>query len=280
MFKTIHQRKSVVITSLITAFVLFLLFFSGLRYVDPPEEYGVAINFGTSDVGAGEPKVNKSVKSSPQKTQKLTEQPKELVESTPKVQEKVVTQNTEEAPVIEEKETPVKKELVKPVEKKEKAKPKPKELPKPEKPKPTKETQSALDNLFGNPSKGETTSGEGDDAVEGLKGSEKGDPNSNKYYGNDGLGGDGNYLLKGRRALTKPKQKPDCNEEGTVVVRIEVDKNGKVIKAVPGVKGTTNNSPCLLEPAKKAALATKWNPDGDAPSRQIGLIRYKFVLSE
>ncbi|MGY6648845.1 energy transducer TonB [Wenyingzhuangia sp. IMCC45574] len=281
MFKTVHERKSVVVTVLFTAVVLFLLFFSGLRYVDPPEEYGVAINFGTSDVGAGEPKLNESVKSAPKETTKEVEQPKEVVKTPqPPVQEKVLTQSTEEAPVVQEKKTPEVKKVMDPVKKKEKPQPKPKEAPKPEKPKPTKQTQSVLDNLFGNPSSGETTNGEGDDDKQGLKGSEKGDPNSNKYYGNDGLGGDGNYLLKGRRALTKPKEKPNCNEEGTVVVRIEVDKNGKVIRAVPGVKGTTNNNPCLLEPAKKAALATKWNPDGDAPNRQVGLIRYKFVLLE
>ena len=32
--------------------------------------------------------------------------------------------------------------------------------------------------------------------------------------------------------------KQDCNESGLVVVRIEVDRNGKVVKADPGVKGT------------------------------------------
>ncbi|MEE3225787.1 MAG: energy transducer TonB, partial [Bacteroidota bacterium] len=76
------------------------------------------------------------------------------------------------------------------------------------------------------------------------------------------------------------KRVQDCNEAGIVVVSIEVDRNGNVIKATPGVRGTTNNSRCLLDPAKAAALATKFNPDTDAPSRQIGKIVYKFSLSE
>ncbi|WP_010136887.1 hypothetical protein [Ochrovirga pacifica] len=281
MLETPYQKKSAAYTIVFTTLVIFLLFFSGLRYQDPPEEYGVAINFGTSDVGSGTPKVNKTIQSAPKNTQKAAPEP---IPSEPKpaTQEKVLTQNTEQAPVVEEKKQEEKKEIVKKVEKKttEKAQPEEKEVPKPKKPTPNKEAQNALNNLFGNPSQGEEAQGEGDDAQSGAKGSQQGDPNSNKYYGNDGFGGDGNYLLKGRRALSKPVRKPSCNEEGTVVVRIEVDNNGKVIKATPGIKGTTNNSPCLLEPAKKAALATKWNPDGNAPQKQVGFIRYKFVLSE
>ncbi|MDO6803879.1 energy transducer TonB [Wenyingzhuangia sp. 1_MG-2023] len=275
VLKTVHQRKAAIITLLFTIGVIFLLFFAGLRYVDPPEEYGVAINFGTSDVGFGEPQPNKSIKSNPEKTE--TPAPKEEVaKATPLVQEKVVTQTTEEAPVVEEKITPIKKEVAKPVKEIKKTAPKPEV----KKPTPNKETQNALNNLFGNPSKGQEAKGEGDDAAGGVKGSQEGDPNSNKYYGNDGLGGEGNYLLKGRTALLKPTRIPDCNQEGIVVVRIEVDNNGKVINAVPGVKGTTNSSPCLFEPAKMAALETKWNPDGNAPPKQIGYISYKFTLSE
>ena len=80
--------------------------------------------------------------------------------------------------------------------------------------------------------------------------------------------------------MSKPIEKPDCQEEGIVVVRIEVDKNGRVIRAVPGVKGSTNTADCLLKPAKQAALKTTWNADNKAPSKQIGTIIYKFSLSK
>ena len=78
----------------------------------------------------------------------------------------------------------------------------------------------------------------------------------------------------------KPKEQPDCQEEGTVVVQIQVNKNGKVIYALAGVKGTTNSAPCLLKPAKAAALKTKWNVDDKAPVKQTGTIIYKFSLSK
>lgn len=274
ILKTSYQRKSSIITLFVMMLVLFLMFFCGLKYSDPPEEYGVAINFGTSDIGSGEPVLNESIQSD--QTPSQEEFVEEVVEQNTVAEEKVLTQANTDAPLVKPKE---KKEEVKIpkkiIEEKKSEKP-----VKEKKPTPTKETQSALNNLFGNPSKGDVANGEGDDEQSGLKGTASGDPNSNKYYGNDGFGGDGNYLLKGRRTLSTPKRKPNCNEEGIVVVKIEVDTNGKVIKAVAGVKGTTNNNPCLLEPAKKAAMATKWNPDGDAPTKQIGYIRYEFVLLE
>ena len=74
--------------------------------------------------------------------------------------------------------------------------------------------------------------------------------------------------------------KQECNEEGRVVVRIVVDRNGKVVEATPGVQGTTNTSPCLMEPARKTALMHSWNPDSKAPSQQVGFVVVNFKLGE
>lgn len=133
--------------------------------------------------------------------------------------------------------------------------------------------------LNGNDLSGEPK-GEGDDKVEGVKGNEGGDDKSSKYYGNKGAGSGGNYNLAGRKALSKPINQPDCNEEGIVVVKIRVNKDGKVIYAKAGEKGTTNSKPCLAKPAEAAALKTTWNPDSDAPAVQTGTIIYKFSLSK
>lgn len=125
-----------------------------------------------------------------------------------------------------------------------------------------------LNNLLSNNADDSNPKGEGDDKKSGVKGSENGDPTSTKYYENNGGGGDKNYNLQGRNALSKPIEKPECNEEGIVVVSIEVDNTGKVIKATPGVKGSTNTAKCLLDPAKTAALKTKWNADPNAPKNK------------
>ncbi|GGH01802.1 hypothetical protein GCM10011416_20710 [Polaribacter pacificus] len=257
ILKTKHQRKSAVITSALLLMILFAVFNYGLRYLDPPEEYGLAINFGDANVGSGDPVENtKNQPIQKQPVEKQTETPKEVVD-TPKetTTDELVTQETKDATVIEKTEEV-------------------------EKPKPSKETQDALNNLLKGNSNDGKPKNEGDSDNTGVKGDLKGDPKSTKYYGNNGDDGDSNYNLSGRNALSKPIEKPECNEEGIVVVSIEVDRTGKVIKAIAGVKGTTNTAECLLKPAKEAALRTTWNPDNNAPIKQTGTIIYKFSLAK
>lgn len=272
--ETKHEKKSFTITLVIHVVLILLLLFLGLTYLDPPPESGIAINFGTSEVGSGEKQPTEPIKSAP----KQNTSPETVTEPEPVVEEEVVTQDIEDAPVVEEKKKPTPK----PVEEKKPEEPK-KEPPaeKPE-PKPDKATTDAMSSILSGPERtGAESGGEGDDNQAGDKGDPQGDPNANSYYGSGtGLDGDGNYRLGGRRALNKEKFVQDCNESGIVVVRIEVDRSGKVINAIPGVKGTTNASSCLTDPAKRAALATRFNSDEDAPSRQVGTIIYNFKLSE
>lgn len=274
---TKHKRKSAVITSVILVILLYLIFNYGMSYLDPPIEYGIAVNYGTSDVGKGKPKVIEKVKATPKppvKEEKVEEEVEEEVIPKETIKEEVITSEEKEAPVIEKPKKEEKKEEPKEEVKEEKPKPKPK--PK----KPSKSTLDAFNNLLkGDKSDGEPK-GEGDDNEDGLKGNEDGDPKSPNFYGNKGSGGDSNYNLAGRNALRKPIKQPDCEEEGTVVVTIWVDKAGKVIKAVPGAKGTTNTAKCLLEPARLAAMQTTWNAASDAPKEQKGTIIYKFTLTE
>jgi protein TonB len=270
--ETKHKRKSAVITSILLTLILVGIFNFGMQYLDPPEEYGLAINFGDSNIGSGDPVVKTKANPAVKKVEEQVEKKEEVI---PKetIKEKVITQDVKDAPVLEK---PKKKKVEKPVETKKKIE-KPKEVIKP---KPSKETQDALNNLLKGNSKDGESKGEGDDDNSGLKGDKNGDPKSTKYYGNNGSEGDRNYNLSGRKALHKPIEKQDCNEEGIVVVSIEVDNTGKVIKATPGVKGSTNTAKCLLDPAKAAALKTTWNADPNAPNKQRGTIVYRFSLSE
>ncbi len=274
---TIHKRKSFAVTSIIYALFILLLFFVGMSYLDPPPESGIAINFGTSDVGQGAVQPKATIASAPRNT---APEPEPEPEQTAEIKEEVITQEIEEAPVI--KEEP-KKEEKKPVVEKPKEEPKKpvEEVKKPD-PKPDKSTTDALSSILNGPkSEGSAKGGEGNDGKAGDKGDPNGSVDASSYYGQGkGLDGDGNYQLGGRKALSKPKRVQECNEAGIVVVSIEVDRNGNVTKATAGVRGTTNNSRCLLDPAKTAALATRFNSDSEAPSRQIGKIIYKFSLSD
>ena len=241
---------------------------------EPETEGGIAVNFGNTDVGSGDIQPTEPIESAPAPE----EVPEEVVEESSVSDDELATQDIEDAPVIEKKKdkkpTEVKKEVKKP--KKETPKPKPVEK------KPDASTKNALDSFLNGPkSSGAKTGGEGNDNQSGDKGDPNGDPNAKSYYGNGkGLDGDGNYRLGGRKALNKERKIPDCNETGTVVVKIIVNQSGKVVQALPGIKGTTNTAPCLMGPAKRAALATKFNSDSKAPSKQTGSIVYTFKLSE
>lgn len=270
ILETKHKRKSAVITAIILLLFLFVIFNYGMTYLDPPKEYGLAINYSNANFGSGKPlETTKKVA-----TSKVIEKEKvvEAVKEVPKevIKEDIITNDlAEKVPIVEKKEE--KKKSVKEAVQKEALK----EILKPS---PSKEIQEALNNLLnGNSSDGKPR-GEGEDKKKGVKGNKKGDLSAVKFYGNTGNGSGGNYNLAGRKALSKPIEQPNCQEEGIVVVRIIVDKNGRVISAIPGVKGSTNTATCLLKPAKEAALKTTWNADDKAPTNQTGTIIYKFSL--
>ncbi len=262
--ETEHEKKSFVITSIIYVIILLLCFFLGMTYMDPPPENGIAINFGTTEYGSGDVQPDEPIKSAPQQVQSASQ-------STP-VEDEVVTQDVDDAPVINNKKP--QKQTPKEVDK-------PKETPKPT---PSKSTSDALNSLINGPkSDGKATGGEGDDDKAGDKGRVDG-IKGGAYDGNGGKGntgtGTGNYQLAGRNVLAKPAPKYTCNEQGTVVVEISVDQTGKVISAQPGARGTTNSAKCLLDQAKIAAMNTKFNSSESAPDKQVGKIIYNFKLTD
>ncbi len=284
MFKldTRHKKKSFVITTILHLCILFLLFFIGLGAADPEEASGIAVNFGTTPTGSGKVQPTEKIKTAPK--QQVTETPPPA-EETPELTEELVTQDAEDAPVVEEKP----KKKPKPKTKKPKKTPKKqseatKTAKKPD-PKPDKSTLDILNSFSKGPKNdGKVEGGEGDDAnASGDKGNPEGNPYANSYYGQPGKGGLGNgvgYGLNGRGKATGSAIKQECNEAGRVVVKIIVNRQGRVIQAIPGVKGTTNSASCLLAPAKKTALTFKWKPDPKAPAKQIGFIEITFSLGE
>lgn len=86
------------------------------------------------------------------------------------------------------------------------------------------------------------------------------------------------YNLSGRIVVSLPKPGYPVNDEGNVVVKINVDKNGKVVNAEPGVEGTTTSNTILWSESKKAALKAIFNIDENASDLQQGTITYRFIL--
>ncbi|PCI31990.1 MAG: energy transducer TonB [Flavobacteriaceae bacterium] len=289
---TSHKRKSIILTSIIMCFLFVIIFFFGLKYLDPPTEYGIAVNFGTSDVGMGNIQPKAPLKATNPKVaepqEKVTPQEETTIEETvTKTVEKIIentedvaTQNNEESIAIKKQEKAKIAEQKAIAEQKRLAKVKADAIKKKQEEEAKK--RSDLDALMGgfNTGSGEATGGEGDDNSPGDKGKITGDINAKGYTGNGGGNGTGNYNLGNRQPLNRPKPDYLCEEEGLVIVRIEVNNTGEVIRAIAGVKGSTNTADCLLSQAKKAALQTKWQADSNAPQKQIGTIKYRFSLSQ
>ncbi|MEL4308084.1 energy transducer TonB [Joostella sp. CR20] len=293
---TRHKKKSFTLTTVLLTLLLFLMFYIGMTYLDPPIESGIAVNFGTTDFGSGNVQPKEKIKSTPVEKPVEKETPVETTPPTPTAPsepvkakvEDVVTQNNEESVVI-------KKQKAEEAKKKAEAEAKKKAQAEAERlereriaeaervKKEQEEKKKKLDAMMGglNSSDGTATGGEGNDNKAGDKGQPDGDPYATSYYGGAGTGSGGvGYGLNGRSLVSGEKFVQDCNESGTVVVKIEVDRTGKVINATPGVKGTTNTAPCLKDAASKTARSYKWNADANAPSRQIGFVVVNFKLGE
>jgi len=279
-FKTKHEKDSARITTLIAVILLLLIFIVGPKYMDPPLEYGIAVNFGTTDFGSGRVQPKTPIKSERKEVippQKIEESKPETSKPETTKEEDVLTQENAESIAIKKKEAA---EAKKKAEAEAKAK---KEAERVERERKAQEAKKKrLDDLIGGIGKsdGTETGGEGDDNKAGDKGQLNGDPYAPSYFGDPGSGGGGTgYGLRGRGKPSKSKVLPECDEEGSVVVEIHVNRQGRVVNALPGKKGTTG-ALCLYDAAKKTALTYKWPADSKAPSKQVGFVVINFSVSQ
>lgn len=278
--ETKHERNSAKLTALITVILILLLFVVGTTYMDPPEEYGVAVNFGTSDFGQGNIQPQEPILSKPLEINEPPQPEVSKAEPTASAEEKeevLTADNSEAIAIKKQKEAEAQAKAIADAKAKAEADRLAKEKQEQE------EKKKKLDALIGGVSKsdGTATGSEGNDNTVGDKGQLDGNPYAPSYFGGQGTGSGGvGYGLNGRGSASYKTLKQDCNESGMVIVQITVNQNGNVVEAIPGVKGTTNTAACLLEPAKKIALSHKWPPDPNAPTKQIGFVKVNFTLGQ
>ena len=258
----VRERNSRIglVISIVFHIVLLLLFaIFGLTYMDPPpEEEGITINFGTSDDGMFNEQNNIPSEENvvnPAETNISEPQPTESLE------ENILTQSTEDAPSIDNKEEE-KKDIVEPIEKKEE-------------PKPDAQATNALNKWKANQAQ---SGGDGETGTPGDQGDINGDPNSTNYTGG-GFGNGTSFTLSGRNMLSSPQINDNSQDDGQVVVDIIVDKYGKVLRATPGARGSTTTSTVLYKKAREAALKSKFNANPDAAEEQKGQMTFIFILN-
>lgn len=96
-------------------------------------------------------------------------------------------------------------------------------------------------------------------------------------------GGEGSgveFSLSGRRATSLPMPDYTVAETGRVVVSIRVNRQGEIIRADAGARGTTTSNQTLWKLAEEAAKRAKFNTNENAPQEQRGTITYNFIRRE
>lgn len=257
-FKTKDSRAAMVIAVFFHAAVL-LLFFLFLNFTVPDPPIGTAevslslADFGMDDVGQGDVE---------------TETP------SPKVEEVVdneVSENTqEETTSAEEVITQEASVVTKPSG--ASTKPTPKPDPKPD-PKPT--VSNALSNALGNINSSGGGGGDGNDGQTGNVGNPNGHIDGKGVFSGNGFDGEmiGRSLVRGPNTSEKPL------EEGTVVVKVYIDRQGNVTKTMIDQKHPQHNttSQHLWNLAKKQAKTAKFSAKSSVANQQ-GIIIFRYKL--
>jgi len=292
------KRRAIAGTIMIHLILLVALFFIALRTPLPlPGEEGVEVNLGYDDRGSGVIQED-----NPPPLSTPAPQPKEITtppEPEPElIEEEIISQDIEEAPVIEEKKIVEKpKEPEKKPEKKPEVKPEPEKIveKKPEEkpvdtivpqmetpvedvvveePKPVVNSRA----LYKGTSNAKTGSSQGITDGPGDQGKPHGDKESEKYDGRGGQGNGPSFFLGGRGSVFLETPSPKVTEQGTVVVSIWVDRDGKVKKAQVNPKGTTVLDAILRQVAIDAAYNSTFTSDQQAAELQRGTISYNFII--
>jgi len=277
------RSRSLLLTLLIHGLIFLALLFIIMRSAIPPfpeagGSGGVLVNIGYVDMASGDVQ--------PMSTN-VTKEPNPVKEQAqPQQEEKILTSNDEESPVMKEE---VKKDIKKETKKITKTATPPVKTEKKVEPEKVVDKKALYQGKNTNStSQGTATTGTGD------QGSKNGDPFS-KYYGKNGNGtgpgqgtgtgpgtGPGNggisFDLAGRRLVRKPTIDDKSQETGKVVVSITVDKDGNVTEARPGARGSTTTSSYLFGKAKEAAMRAKFSPNPDGTDIQKGTMTFVFLV--
>ncbi len=256
-----EHRRALIGTIMFHGCLLILFLFLGLTYYEPKPEDGIIIHLEYSETGLGK-KVN-SARVIP--TRSFSGQVPDESENNKSSKSLTFTQDVMDAPSLgTETSFRFKKEnLVKgknPAQEEE------------------FEPSDKLNKLLQNVESSQESS-QGEKRVLSNQGNSKRGKHS--WNRNAGKSDSRNYFLRNRKVLKKPKPNYDCSDEGRVVVKVYVNPDGKVTRAIPGERipndvSSTSASSCLYNKAKAAALRTTWQADSKAPTEQVGYIIYNF----
>ena len=248
------------------ALLITLCYFIVISSPPPPElgTGGILVNYGTSPEGMGndymsteEPsKAEHPNHTRPTKVTPAPPTPQKAV--TEQSDKKVVTQNTEDAPEVNNSS----KKPTKSVSTEQPARPA----------KPTL-NQNAL---YKGKSNGATGEGDGTTGTPGNQGNPNGSTLTNNYNGTGS--GNGGLQMAARSFVNKPSVSNSHRTEGTVVIDIVVDSQGNVTSAQAG-RGTKMADGELIQKCVDAVKNSKLNAPENAPPTQGGKVVFVFKVN-
>ena len=275
-------------TILIHVVVIAILLLYGFSApLTPAQEEGILVNFGTDATGFG------LIEPSPPSSQEEASAPPQAAAVKNPGEEQLLTQNKEEAPAVKKVDPEAEKKHLEKIEADKKHREeldaerviKAQEEIEKKKIKAEQKRQTDIMNrtknaLANSMNSGTNSTSEGIAGGTGNQGVPNGSVDSQNHGEGGGTGNSGRISssLQGRGSLKLPQPKYDYQGEGIVVVEVSVDRTGKVIQAVPGVKGSSALDDYLLKVAKDAAMQATFEVKADAPEVQKGTITYKFKL--
>jgi outer membrane biosynthesis protein TonB len=172
-------------------------------------------------------------------------------------EKKIVTQNTEDAPEVNNSKKPSKAVSTE---------------------QPTKRAKPTVNQnaLYKGKSNGATGEGDGTTNTPGNQGKPNGSNLADNYNGTGS--GNGGLALGNRSYVYKPSVEGSNRIPGFIVVEIHVDKQGNVIFAQAGAKGTTITDYRLFTQCENKAKTAKFNASENAPDVQAGYMTFVFKV--
>ena len=270
--------------------LLLLALLPLLTFPDPPPgQEGILVNLGLPDVGQGDNNAGPSAPAEPEvapepvvEEQEESEPIEETVEETVKeitkpepVKEKEVVKTEDPAAVAlkkqKEREAAEKKRQEEEAERKRRAEEARRKAEAEAQAKKEAEAEALKKQLGGLFGEGE---GKGNTGKPGNQGDPDGDPNASKLEGISTGSGSVGGGLGSRGVASAPKITDNSQQQGTVVVRVCVDKSGKVVSSEFTQRGSTITDSRLKNLA--VANAKKWKFSTGNVDKQCGTITYRF----
>ncbi len=263
-----NYPKAFAATGIILGIIIALCYFIVFANPPIPEEGtgGILVNYGTTDEGMGsdymsteEPSVAENANNTP--PDKVTPTPPTNQPAQAESSDKnVVTQNSEDAPEVAANSKKPSATVATPNKN------------------PAKPTVNQ-NALYKGPTNNGSGQGDGTTNTPGNQGKPEGSTLTNNYDGT-GSGNGGNLSGLGQRSfVSKPVVSDNGRHSGKIVVDIHVDKNGNIISATAGARGTTISDARLLQRCEDAVRNSRVSALATAPETQIGQVVFVFKVN-